>query len=303
MEQFGSFPSDSPPLYEGGGLVFLLDGLNEDLNRGETENFVRRLAGRNLVIVTSQVSPGWEGNLMVFPVELRPFGRTQLESLLPVEVVQQIIANERLLEWARLPQAAILLRAYWESRKTLPESQVELYAALVDRVGDPALVARLEYKAWELFTANQVLFDADESIPLTDLERAREAAILTRREEGAGIHFMFVHERVSRFLIARYLRRQEVMSLGEWNKSLAAGVERQQWNVVLAFWAELIALDERNSLVGAGTYEAFLDEVMTFSVPALRSLYPEASRLANLGFVTLSPEFIRRVADALAKPN
>gem|GEM_PF-7050493 len=303
MEQWGAFPSDAPPLFQGGGFVFLLDGLNEDLHRGETGDFVRRLVGRNLVIVASQVSPGWEGNVPVFDVNLQPFGRPQLESLLPREAVDQILANERLLEWARLPQAAILLREYWQAKKTLPEAQVELYAALVDNLDDPALVAKLEYRAWELFTSNRVRFVADESIPQSDLERARDAGILTRREEGSGIHFMFVHERVSRFLVARYLRRQPAQPLHKWNESLAAGVERQQWTLVLEFWAELIALDERDRLVGAGRYEAFLDDVKTFSVPALRILSPEAGRLEDLGFVTLSPGFFRRVADALAGPN
>lgn len=300
MVQYGGFPREAPPLFERSGFVYMLDGLNEDINKDATLQFVREMSARNVVIVSSQFDPEW-GDVQVRRVQLAEYDRNQLSQVIDdAEIVDQVFADDRLRQWATLPHSARLLADYVRETGEVPRTQVALYARLRDRLESSALIAALEATAWRLFEKRELLFKPDAQIEPAGLDNAVRAGVLTKQTMGKETLYRFVHERIHRFFVASYLFRQEELNVAGLHARLDSGVGRGYWADVLEFWGELIALSEVDGNQATGAYEAFLKHVGQFHVRSFQRLYLQAAQLGIGGRIQLTPDFNLWAAQVMA---
>lgn len=304
MEQYGDVkvtPEVARDLLTGGGFVLLLDGYNEDRSPEATRLFVRQVAQRNLVVLTSQFDPEWNSMLDIRQVYLKPFGRNQLCKILEAIWVEKVVESPYLTEIARLPFTARLLAGYIRRNESLPRTELDIYEDL--RTGlDPGLLLNLEEAAWAAFKAHEVELSAGPKLPAEFCDAAVTQGILTRRAREGKQSYRFVHERIHRLLVANYLERQDECPLEDWYKEVTPGLGRGYWIDVLDFRGQIKG---RLALLGGAAecraYRLFLRQAAVFSRPIFtQRLYLQYDRLCRTFPELDDPDFVHWAARVLA---
>lgn len=314
MNQYGGIPYLSSKtgdveladrLLGEGGFVILLDALNEDATPDSTARFVRRMLGRNLIVLTSQfkpVKPGWR-NVKFLPVTLEPFGPWQLGQLLPGGWLSDVLKADYLGNVIRLPETSKLLARYIEANHKLPPSLLAIYEDLCAPIIGKSKMLNLEQVAWQCFCTNTDQFDPSDAVPADEIcDPAVESGLLTRRQEGKRAAYRFAHERVHRYLVARYLVRQDTKPLEEWDAKVATGLDRRRWADVLEFWGAMIAETPGGASKASQDYRRFLKSVAIFEHTIFAErLYPQYERLRDAGQIEADVLFERWAASQMAK--
>ena len=284
-------------LLTGGGFVILLDGFNEDRTPTQTREFVRQVAKRNHVIMTSQIDPHWDRILEIERIELEPFGPKQLKQLLTPTWVDQLLAAKHFADLAQLPYTAQLLAIFINTNQKLPELRLDIYRDLRKNLDADSQILNLEELAWTLFTQNAKSFTVETKIPEDLCSMAVRDGILTRVSEA----YRFRHERIHRYFVACYLDRQDEQSLEKWHENIASGLGRDYWADVLELWGELYAERASTNHVAIPLYYDFLREVAAFRAQIFAErLYPQLERLYTTGTLEEDTAFLRWAASKLA---
>jgi hypothetical protein len=305
-------------MLKGGGFVILLDGFNEDRNRGATLEFVRQLIQRNLVVMTTQ--PGYESELEkkidVQRLNLEPFGREQLLKVMDEHWVDALLEAGQLAEIASLPQMALLLGEFIKDHNQLPEFRLDIYENLrrrfvkrvEERLGQSSLVVNFDEAAWQQFKDMKPFFAANETVPKTICDAAVTEGILASAVEEQTQHYRFRHDLIRGFFVACYLDRRETDDLiktlhqSVWQELNPAEDERDNyWRNVLDFWAEFYGRRACQDREKVAAYQSFLDQVGEFSPTIFARLYIYANRLHQSGRLKLDEQFVLRAADVLAR--
>jgi hypothetical protein len=300
--QFGDIdlPEESiRALLEAGGFVLLLDGLNEDRNPSATRAFIRRTSSRNMVVATSQHDPGWGGDVHIESVQLGRFGREQLVHLLAPEWVDRLLASDHLREAAGLPQTAQLVAAFIADLGRLPEAAVEVYEDLRERLPAGTERLNLDAAAWALFRENAILLPEGEGLSDSFLTEAVIAGVLTATVVDGRRRHRFVHERIHRYFVACFLATQPVLPLEQWHARVREGLPTQYWSEVLELLSEARALAVHRGGKPVSHLTDFLLEVGRFDAAIFRTVYRQADRFAQTGFVTFDREFVEVAARLL----
>ena len=301
MSQFGHLPfttaraSDvemADHLLSRGRFLILLDALNEDGTPDHTREFIRRMAARNVVIITSQTKPKWK-DIDLVPIELKPFGPKQLEKILPNGWLDRVLEAKYLVDSIQLAEPAKQLARYLKNNNILPPSLLAIYESLCKPIIKNPKLLNLEEVAWQTFCENTDRFEPSNAIPEDEIcEPVVESGLLTVRQEGDKTLYKFAHEREHRYLVARYLSRQEPKQLEEWHEELKPGLGHAFWADVLEFWGAMKAERSSGSNVVHTEYREFLKDVAAFEpIVFAEWLYPQYERLRESGKIPQDPLF------------
>jgi len=278
-------------IVDGGGFVVLLDALNEDRQPTSTLKFVRKARKRNLVILSSQFPPNWPQNVPIERLDLSPFLREQLKDIIPEGWLDLVLGASHLSAVIGLPITAMLLGRFILRYNKLPSSDFAIYSSLDDDLNTNQAL-NLEQQAWNLFRTNDQQFKADAHLTEVFCEAAVKSNVLTRRSAGEEVFYCFVHERIHRFFVARYIVRQDETSLSTWHEQLAPGFGKDYWADVIEFLAATYAhLDDE---IGRRTqaYTNFLREAATFAPRVFSErLYSQYQRYRDAGDVLAASDF------------
>jgi hypothetical protein len=288
-------------IVDGGGFVVLIDALNEDRQPNATLDFARKARKRNLVLLSSQSSPSWPVSIPIERLNLAPFGREQLAKIIPDGWLDAVLEASFLSTAAKLPITALLLGNYISHRGELPKSDYAIYSNLSDGLNQSEAL-NLEQQAWDLFRNNEQQFKADARLTEDFCETAVNRNVLTRRSAGKDVSYRFVHERVHRFFVARYLVRQDETSLSKWHEKLDPGFGRGYWADVIEFLAATYAHSTQEIGCRTQTYTSFLRVAGSF-VPRVFSdrLYNQYQRYRDAGEVLTDSDFQDWAASFLTK--
>jgi hypothetical protein len=286
-------------MVNGGGFFVLLDAFNEDHDPQSTLEFVRKARKRNTVLVSSQSRPAWPG-VPIESIILKPFGREQLVKILPEAWVDKVLQLPHLAEVASLPITAVLLRDYIDRCKALPASDYAIYENLSKQL-DRGQSPNLEQTAWELFKTNSRKFELGQLLSAEFCQAAVSRGVLTVRTEGERECYQFVHDKIHRYFVARYLARQNDAPLQEWHRQLGPGLGREYWTDVLEFRAAILANSEGDILLRTANYLKVLQEIAHFE-PKMFSTrtYSQYRRYRDAGTVKSDTAFEKWAADLLA---
>jgi hypothetical protein len=294
MSEYGDMnvsASMAMDIVDGGGFIILMDALNEDRHPQETLRFIRKARKRNLLLLSSQVSPSFPQTIPIEYLNLAPFGRAQLERVLPAGWLDRVLEASYLAPIAGLPITALLLGAYISRHSCLPASDFAIYSSLSDGLNENE-VLNLEQVAWALFTENGQQLKSDDRLTEEFCEYAVRKNVLTRRSVGKDVVYRFLHERVHRFFVARYLRRQDERALSKWHEKLVPGLGKMYWADVIEFLAATYALSEQTIGVRTHEYVSFLQEAAEFAPRAFSDrLYVQYQRYRDAGVVSPDPNF------------
>jgi hypothetical protein len=307
MSEYGDMNVDGRialDMVDGGGFIILLDAINEDRNPAATAKFLRKAWKRNVVLVTSQYAPVWPSSVPADELRLSPFGRAQLERILPEGWVDKVIDSPHLSTVIGLPITAFLLSKYIARNRMLPASDFAIYTNLREGL-NPVEVLNLDEKAWVLFTDNGQQFKPDDHLTAEFCEAAVRANILTRRSSGTDTFYRFAHEKVHRFCVACYLSRQDGFKLAEWHTKVAAGLGKRYWADVIEFMGATRALAGGSVTQRTLAYTGFVREAAEFSPESLADrLYRQYQRYRETSDLAADQEFqdwaARFLADALS---
>jgi hypothetical protein len=232
--------------------------------RTATLNLIRRARKRNLLLLSSQFAPSWPQNIPIERINLAPFGKEQLERVIPAEWVDRVLSASYLAPVAGLPITAFLLGKHISRFGKLPASDFAIYKSLCDGL-DPNQILNLENQAWELFRSNSQQFKTDDRLTEEFCEEAARNGVLTRRHGGKEeFLYRFVHERVHRFFVARSLDRQDDFWLAKWHEKLEPGFGKVYWADVIEFLGSTRALSPLRIEERTRAYTAFLREAAEF---------------------------------------
>jgi hypothetical protein len=298
IEQYGDIdikPDVVLDLLKRGGFLILMDGLNEDRTPDATREFVRQVYKRNHVIMSSQFDPGWEKSLRIEGIDLKPFGKEQLEAIMATEWVDKLLESD-FKELAKLPHTAQLIGEYINERQILPALHLDIYRNLRKDFDRDSQAINLEEKAWQMFTKNTKLFQADDKMPAKLCEAAVKHGILTRQME----QYQFRHERVFRYFAACYLNRHDKKPLEEWHQQLEPRLGRNYWADTLELWGEMYAEAAVENQTKEPDLIKFLQESGTFECQIFKErLYPLYDRLVDSGKLPQNSAFIRWAANLM----
>lgn len=283
-------------LLKHGGFVILLDGFNEDLMPQATREFVRQVSKKNWVVMAGQFDPGWEQMIKIRYIDLKPFGRKQLEAIMDVKWVDQLLQSD-LEPLAKLPHTAKLIGEYISQNNQLPTFHLDIYRNLRRGFDEDIQSINLENRAWEMFKTNGKLFIPDEQIPDVLCDIAVHNGILTRQKEK----YNFRHERIFRFFVACYLHRRDYRPMDKWHSELNSGLGRNYWTDVLELWAEMYAEEVVIDQTKHDRLINFLKEVGKFNPFVFKErLYPLYIRLYESSKLIEDTEFIKWSAKLLS---
>ncbi|MDJ0764441.1 MAG: hypothetical protein QNJ97_15805 [Myxococcota bacterium] len=311
LNQYGDVPLSSDKssdmeragdLLSRGRFLILLDAVNEDSTPNVTREFVRKMARRNVIVVTSQFKPNWD-NIDLMPITLEPFGRDQLKKILPENWLEVVLKAEHLTDLSQLPQSSKLLAKYIERNGELPPSPLDIYEDLCTPIASNPKLLNLEEEAWKRFCDNQDQFNPSDALPDEEIcLPAVDSGLLTPRQKGDNLSYKFSHERVHRYLVARYLSRQDQKSLMDWNIDVKPGLGRRYWADTLQFWGAIIAERVRLNRSKPSSYIEFLREVAEFEYTMFADrLYPQYERLRDSKRIECDTMLERWAANLLAK--
>jgi hypothetical protein len=288
-------------MVDGGGFVVLMDALNEDRQPEATLNFVRKARKRNLVLLSSQFSSSWPQSIPIERLNLAPFGREQLKAILPAGWLDPVLKTSHLSPVAGLPITALLLSNYISRHSCLPASDFAIYSSLCEDL-DQSQTLNLEQVAWELFKSNGQQLKANDRLTEEFCEDAVRKSVLTRRSGGKEILYRFVHERVHRFFVARYLVRQDELALSKWHEKLDPGFGKAYWADVIEFLAASYALSGQEVDARTRRYTSFLREAAEFAPRVFSDrLYGQYQRYRDASEVSPDPDFQDWAASLLAE--
>ena len=304
MSEYGDMnvsPTTAMDMVDGGGFVILMDALNEDRQSQATLSFVRRARKRNLLLLSSQFSPSWPQNIPIERLNLAPFEREQLERILPTGWADRVLQASYLSPIAGLPITALLLSKYISRNASLPATDFAIYTSLCQDL-DQNETLNLERQAWDLFKSNGQQFKADGRLTEEFCEDAVRKGVLTRRSVGKEAFYRFVHERVHRYFVARYLVRQDELTLSKWHEKLDPGFGKAYWADVIEFLAATYAFLEKGIDARTRTYTSFLREAAEFAPRVFSErLYHQYQRYRDAGDVSRDPAFEDWAASFLAE--
>jgi len=296
-------------LINAGGFLILIDGFNEDLYPGVTQQFVRRAIRNNCVVMSSQFRPDWDRLLDIVNIDLRPFGRDQLLQIISEKYVNNILDESYLRQVASLPYTAQLLANFIEKNKKLPYFRIDLYEdmfghleKLAERDGMKALLPNLYLKAADLFFENGIYIIDDEKLPKQFCNIAVDAGILTRIVASQTTHYRFAHELIHRYCMAVYMHNQPKIPLDEWHQKCQAGQQRIYWTNVFDFLGELQVRQIIRGEISLEYYQNFLRDTAAFSHQIFSAtMYLQADRFQSAKLIQLNHDFVAWSARTLAK--
>ena len=260
----------------GGEFVILIDGLNEDIKRSDTEEFVRTVRGNNIVVMSSQFDHGLTNVTVDAELSLGLFGKAQIEQLFG-DRASEVLEADHLRAITELPHSATLLLNFLNSHGKLPESASALYEDLVPKT-ERAARKKVEQKAWEMFCSGERMFEPIESISEQEFwGPAVGSGLLTRAAEGRVV-LRFRHERMLSYLVACYLQ-------SEHDERLATLIDRsgrdvKEWDDVLEMWGEMLGEGAGSDVLRGSRYVQFMDEVKAMGLQVWEGrLYRQYERL------------------------
>ena len=206
---------------------------------------MRKVVNRNVVVISSQQIPNWR-EIQVRNIDLKTFGRIQIESVLPKGWLERALAAEYLEPLIVLPQSAKLLAGFIERYGKLPDSVIEVYGDMYRSISEDRKMLNLEEEAWKAFCLNRDQFEPSEAVPEREICSPGVAnGLLTRWDFDRRRMYRFVHSRLLCYMVARYLVRQEQRTMAGWHSELKKGLPKSHWDDVVEMWAGMI-LETKN---------------------------------------------------------
>lgn len=243
VQQFGEIfikEDDLLDILKWGGFIILLDSFNEDTTPEITIKFIRLIVKHNIVIISGQDKPPALKELNTKDIHLHPFGIDQLSTLIDRNWAEKACNTLYLSEIIKLPQTAQLLAAYIKKHQKLPSFSLDVYSDLANIKGyeENEIVGPASLKSWELFTKQEITFDADNIMPLYLCELCIESGILTK----SANKFRFRHERIHRYYVAEYLFTGDQFDILTAHSKLLKGQNKMYWADVVEFLGEMYIL-------------------------------------------------------------